>query len=382
MKKDKTRIDDKYVNIREEMANYIKDSNSRILEIGPLNRSLLDKNKYKNYFFADIRSTEEIRELYSENKYLKKTGINVDQSTIIEIDYVIKGSYKETFKKEEKFDYIIVSHVLEHIPNLLDFLLDVKNIISAKGELIIIYPDRRFSFDYFRSDTKFSDVYSVYKGSSNNLASQVLDFYTNVISENEASKFWKQDNEINLIDINDEKKDIDSYRKVLKGEMEKDIHYWPFSDLAFIKFLYDCKMYGYLPYSIKKFVPTQINTQAFLIILDSNQTIEKDIFEKSMRQARLYFEDNYYQMGRYRENIKALKSYEEKLIRELSNINEKQEELKMQYSKLENRNAQLVTLIEEKSRARYMAKHLIIKIFKFSVKIICYFPKKLLSKLS
>jgi hypothetical protein len=107
------------LNAREYTANYIKDFNSRILEFGPLNRCLLDRDKYKNYFFADIRSTEDIIKFYTSNQYLEDTGIKVDTNSIIDIDFVVKDSYKETFKDVEKFDYMIVSHVLEHIPNLL-----------------------------------------------------------------------------------------------------------------------------------------------------------------------------------------------------------------------------------------------------------------------
>ena len=99
----------KEINIRDYAADYIKDHSSRILELGPLNRSLLDKDLYKNYYFADIRNTEEIKAFYSSNEYLENTGIKVDIDSIIDIDFVIKESYKELFKNIDKFDYVIVS---------------------------------------------------------------------------------------------------------------------------------------------------------------------------------------------------------------------------------------------------------------------------------
>lgn len=78
--------------------NLIKDKSKRILELGPLNRPIADKNIYPNTFYCDIRSTEEIRKLYSGNDYLKATGILIDPESIIPVDYVIQDNYKKTLE--------------------------------------------------------------------------------------------------------------------------------------------------------------------------------------------------------------------------------------------------------------------------------------------
>jgi predicted SAM-dependent methyltransferase len=209
------------VNSRTIASNYIKDKNARILELGPLNRSLLDRKKYKNYFFADIHSTEEVKELYSGSNYLKRTGIVVDLEDIIPIDYVVKDTYKETFKDLEKFDYVIASHVLEHMPNLLNFFFDVQNILTEDGELIIIYPDKRFCFDHFRSESKFADIYDIWKTSEVGNPRQTLDFFTNVLHENNAVKFWDMDEEIPMYNGEDVKNNLQRYPMWKKGMLEK-----------------------------------------------------------------------------------------------------------------------------------------------------------------
>lgn len=274
------------IGVRKKAAEYIVNHNSRILELGPLNRCLLDRKKFKNYYFADIRSTEEIKELYEGNEYLEKTGLSVDLQTIIDIDFVIKKSYKDTFKGVEKFDYIIVSHVLEHIPNLLYFFEDIQNILKSNGEIIILYPDRRFCFDSQRTDSSFSDVYDVYVNSGKNVARRVLDFFTNVVSENNPRKFWDTKYKVSSNKTDrDYKKNLKIYKEVSTGENQGDVHYWPFSDYAFIKFLFDANKYGFLPFGVKYFIPTQINTQEFLVILKYNDGNTDDEFYKYMQEA-------------------------------------------------------------------------------------------------
>ncbi len=111
----------------------VEDRSRRILELGPLNRPIADKSIYPNTFYCDIRSTEDVRKLYSGNDYLEATGIMVDPKTIVPIDYVIKENYEKTFAEVEKFDCVIASHVLEHMDDLIFALRDLSTVLKPGG---------------------------------------------------------------------------------------------------------------------------------------------------------------------------------------------------------------------------------------------------------
>ncbi len=384
------------LNIREEAVNYISNKEARILELGPLTRPLLERKDYPNYFFADIRSTEEIRELYSGSKYLEETGISVEIDKIVDIDFVIKGSYKESFKGVEKFDYVIVSHVLEHIPNLLQFFVDIRDLMTESASLIIIYPDKRFSFDYFRTNTKFSDVYDTYINDGKRLASQALDFYTNVIPENDPVKFWNFSEAVELYQEEDlrPEENIEIYKDMLKGAEEEDIHYWPFSDFAFIKFLQECSIYKLFSFSLSKFIPTQKNTQSFLVILSFGKGSDKEDFEGALSRARSYFVNEFYKVRIYREDILSLVSRNDRLTKEVGELGEETagfkkhiSNLEMERQKLQSRNSELELIVkslhielEDRSRIRYMAKCIIVKLFRKTKEFLCSVPSKILYK--
>jgi len=65
------------------------DVSKRILEIGPLTAPIFIKHE-ANIFYADIRSTDEVKKLYA-----KDPSVNVDN--ICSIDFVIKDSYERVF---------------------------------------------------------------------------------------------------------------------------------------------------------------------------------------------------------------------------------------------------------------------------------------------
>lgn len=267
----------------------IKDRNSRILEIGPLNGPIISKKEFPNVFYCDIRSTEEIKKLYFSNDYLKATGIQINVDDIVDIDFVIKDSYKSTFSNIERFDYVVLSHVMEHMEDILGFFNDIRYVLKPGGKLGILYPDKRYCFDHFRTSATFADAYEVFvKGNKEN-ARKVLDFFLNVIPENNPERYWNNDCLNKLLEKKDSTNIFDTYMKALQGEKIDDVHYWVFSDKSFLKFLYDCISMEAIEFSCVDFIPTQQNSQQFLIILQYFPQIRQYLHRELAHLQKLIF---------------------------------------------------------------------------------------------
>lgn len=258
------------------VESIISNPESRILEIGPLNRPIATKEKYPNVYYCDIRATEEIKELYTGNDYLKSTGITIDIDTIVNVDYVVSGSYQETFMGIEKFDYIIVSHVMEHMEDIIGFLQDIYKIMSSDGKLCIIYPDKRYCFDHFRVEASFRDAYDVFARGIQEVSRMTLDFFYNVVDENDAVRYWADRSLGDLfpcVSIDMAKK---NYDLSLQKKKIPDVHYWLFSDRGFLKFLYDCLRAELISFTCEKFIPTQVNSQQFMVALGKRIAFKKN----------------------------------------------------------------------------------------------------------
>ncbi len=329
------------VYFRDYIRENLLKPTDRILEFGPLNGPIAGKARFKNSSYADIRTTDEIKKLYTTNDYLKSTGIQINIDEIVDIDYVIKDSYKNTFKEVDKFDAIVLSHVIEHIPDIVNFFVDVSSILSPKGKLIIIYPDARYCFDHFRNGTSFMDAYGVFTDSKNT-GNRVLDFAYNVVHENRPSFFWDGDKTASILPQNAFSDALKAHGESKNGQLPDDMHFWPFADYQFVKFLYDMDRAGLLAFDVDFFHPTQNSTQEFMIVLTpkSKKGISTNTYKKLLNDTHPVYKE-----ARKQQKINRLKKDAEMFVAERGRLLEK-------VSSLENDVARL----DEELKAIYSSK--------------------------
>lgn len=110
------------------------------LEIGASYRPVAAKRDGWNVEVVDHAPAEELREKYA--------AWGVDGSLIEEVDHIVddQGLFAAV-KKEGQFDFIIASHVIEHVPNPIQFLIDCQRLLKEGGILSLVVPDKRFCFD-------------------------------------------------------------------------------------------------------------------------------------------------------------------------------------------------------------------------------------------
>lgn len=114
------------------------------LEIGPSHSPIAPKNENFNVKVVDHLSAEGLRE-----KYASHSAVNIE--CIEDVDYVWSGEPLSQLIKDEKFDWIIASHVLEHVPNPIEFLQELSELLKPGGVISIALPDKRYCFDHFMS---------------------------------------------------------------------------------------------------------------------------------------------------------------------------------------------------------------------------------------
>ncbi|GHV23244.1 hypothetical protein AGMMS49959_15860 [Planctomycetales bacterium] len=246
------------------------DRNKRILEIGPLNRPLIPReNGNKNVFYADMRSTTDVKDFYNNDP-------NVDCSLIVDIDFVVTDSYQKSFIGVEKFDYIIASHVIEHIPQLLRFFRDIAEILNHAGKICLTIPDGRYCFDHYRYPTSFAECYDLYTRGVNNNPMRFLDGALSY-TKNDAAFWWSNRSDyLNLpTDIDAGYAAVEQYRAALTGKYV-DAHFSVFTPESFLLLLYNMTKLSLFPFRLVEFFPTRPNTFEFDVVLE----LSKDLLQK------------------------------------------------------------------------------------------------------
>jgi SAM-dependent methyltransferase len=80
----------------------------------------------------------------------KYAAQDIDTSRIQPVDFVWTGQPYAALVGDRRYDWIIASHVIEHVPDPITFLKDCSSILTDEGVLSLVVPDKRFCFDFYR----------------------------------------------------------------------------------------------------------------------------------------------------------------------------------------------------------------------------------------
>ena len=116
-----------------------------VLEIGPFCSPLL-RGPRVSYF--DMFSQEELAE--------RARSIDLDPAYVPHIDYISPTG--ELSIVNRRFDVVISSHCLEHLPDIVGHLQAVRQLLLPGGAYFLLIPDKRYCFDYFIPLSNLAEV--------------------------------------------------------------------------------------------------------------------------------------------------------------------------------------------------------------------------------
>jgi ubiquinone/menaquinone biosynthesis C-methylase UbiE len=135
----------------EKILTCIEVSTEMGLEVGALTHPIVTRDMGK-IRYIDHATTEELRSKYAHDP-------NVDIAKIVDVDYVWgKEGLPELVGNDAPFDYLVASHVIEHVPDFIGWLKEIHTVLKVGGILSLVIPDKRYCFDYRRSVTQTADV--------------------------------------------------------------------------------------------------------------------------------------------------------------------------------------------------------------------------------
>lgn len=235
----------------------VKMRGGLVLEISPLASPILPRN-YSGYRNVDVADRAGLLKKYAKHA-------TVDKTLIAEPTYVWTGQTYAQLVGEERFDLVVASHVVEHVPDIIGFLNDISDILTDDGELRLIFPDYRFCFDWNRQPTRFSEIMSAYheKKKKPNFA-DVYDYYALVHSHgvrNDPRAHWstspamhgKQRFATPTREWHDK-----ALKKMREAEsVYIDVHVWRFTPALFTEYMHFATRIGILRAELMQVVETQ-----------------------------------------------------------------------------------------------------------------------------
>ncbi len=145
------------------------------IEIGPLTNPVVTKREGVVYYIDHTSKDELIK------KYLHDPNIDITQ--INDVDFIWgEKTLREAISGDLKFDYVVASHVIEHVPDLIGWLGEINEILNVGGHICLAIPDKRYTFDYQRQLTTVAELIDSYLNKLRRPSPrQIIDFYANAI---------------------------------------------------------------------------------------------------------------------------------------------------------------------------------------------------------
>ena len=122
----------------------------RGVELGAWTNPIAPKSAGWNTTTVDFSDTADLRSI-AENH--SSPQMRVLANKIETVDFVWRGNKLDKLlliDHPDGFDYVIASHVFEHIPDLIGLFGQLARIIRPRGVISLALPDKRLCFDIFR----------------------------------------------------------------------------------------------------------------------------------------------------------------------------------------------------------------------------------------
>jgi hypothetical protein len=137
------------------------------LEIGAFDLPFVEPGE-GNCEFADFRSMDELQTMAAAIE-----GHNPE--FVVPVSYDLRKGYSEISKQ---FDWIVASHVIEHVPDLIWWLNILASKLKPNGTVFFVVPDKRYIWDVHRHVTTLTDVVEAHRaGQQTPSFRQVFDHY-------------------------------------------------------------------------------------------------------------------------------------------------------------------------------------------------------------
>lgn len=220
------------------------------IEIGPSHNPIAPKKEGFNVQIIDHMSREQLIAKYKDHR--------VNTENIEEVDYVWREgiNYPELTGKTNHYDWIIASHVIEHTPDLIGFLIDCDNILKDDGVISLVVPDKRYSFDHYRPISGISKIIdSHFQKATIHTPGTVAEYFLNVVSKS-GNISWNSNTTGEYNFVHSLVNAVQGMKSVVNENAYLDVHAWCFVPHSFRLIVHDLFCLGLIPFKEIDFSPT------------------------------------------------------------------------------------------------------------------------------
>lgn len=249
---------------RQRALDAVSPSGRLGVELGPLNRPLI-RREDGDILYADHRSTDDLRAKYATHDSVVGEGAQ----PLVDVDLVLEHqSLADALGPRAPVDYIVASHVIEHIPDPIGWLNELAAVVREEGVIFLAVPDKRFTFDFRRQTSRTADLIGPYFARATVASpTQVFDYVSHVVSV-VAHTVWNgtQRDPPPIFEGQLAQAFAEAHHVAVHGHYF-DAHCTVYTPVSFLSVFREIIELGLIPFEIAQIVPTEPNTIEFFVTL-------------------------------------------------------------------------------------------------------------------
>jgi Methyltransferase domain len=251
---------------REMIIAGLDLSNLQGLEIGPLSKPLVRSHEGR-IKYVDHVDTASLKAKYEGNPYY-------DLDSFVDVDVIWSNNktLREAVGIDFSADYIIASHVIEHVPDLVRWLQELQSVLSSTGQIRLAIPDKRFIFDHYRQVSRLSEVLASWLLRETIPGPQAIIDYQTRATPIDVLQIWRGEigespsiSEATLL------KAIEAARGAVENNYYQDAHCWVFTPKSFASIMQHLAQIGLTNLECVQFIDTpELGLEFYVFLRSSN----------------------------------------------------------------------------------------------------------------
>jgi len=247
---------------RARLMGLVDVSKGRGLEIGPLHSPIT--TDVEDVRYVDVFSQDQLRANYAHDP-------SVNLSDIPEIHFTLSSpegirSLSEAVRPAAPFSWAAASHVVEHVPDIISWLAEIAENLVDGGQLLLVVPDRRFTFDILRPSTTVGQMLQAHElRETVPSVRAVYDMFRTIVTVG-ARDAWEGTVPSQEDRIHDLAGTMHQVQRARDGEYV-DCHVWTFTPASFVEQINELGRLEMCDFVVETIVATPQNDIEFNVVL-------------------------------------------------------------------------------------------------------------------
>jgi Methyltransferase domain len=239
-------------------------SHGRGLEVGPLHQAIVGRDE-ADVRYVDVHDQAGLRAHYSGDPEVPAEAIPEIDYTLVKPDGSVV-SLADACRDGAPFAWVVASHVIEHVPDVVGWLENLAEIVEDDGALVLMVPDRRYCFDVHRPPTTVGQMLEARELQATRPTTRAIYDYFSAAVHNDVRELWAG------LPPNYEQRMHTAAQALGKVEEGRsgtyvDCHVWLFTPESFLEQMHELRTIGESSWIVDSMHPTRHHQIEFMVRL-------------------------------------------------------------------------------------------------------------------